>query len=88
MKPVQPCGTYAAYERHRRRGEQPDQDCVDAARTYSAARHQRNRHHQRHEDAARRRAHRRLAAAHQTEFRALYLRELARNTTRQETTAR
>lgn len=35
---LQPCGTFAAYERHRRRGEHRDQACVDAATEYERAR--------------------------------------------------
>jgi hypothetical protein len=31
---TQPCGTYAAYSRHKDRGELVDDDCQEAARTY------------------------------------------------------
>ena len=33
-KPKQPCGTYAAYRRHIRRGEQPCPECLAARRLY------------------------------------------------------
>lgn len=33
-----PCGTRAAYRRHRRRRQMPCQPCVDAARAYDRAR--------------------------------------------------
>lgn len=33
-KALAPCGTYAAYNRHRRRGEHPDDACREAQRVY------------------------------------------------------
>lgn len=33
-----PCGTHAAYKRHRRRGEEPCQECREAARDYTRKR--------------------------------------------------
>ena len=39
-RPVtEPCGTYAAWVRHRRRGEDPDPDCVRAMRAYKREHH-------------------------------------------------
>ncbi|MGK5681631.1 hypothetical protein [Actinoplanes sp. URMC 104] len=37
QRAVAPCGTRAAYARHKRRGEQPDRACVQANATYQAA---------------------------------------------------
>ena len=34
MTPLTPCGTYAAYQRHVKRRENPCQDCVEASRKY------------------------------------------------------
>ena len=31
---LSPCGTVAAYRRHKARGEEPDQGCVEASREY------------------------------------------------------
>lgn len=36
-----PCGTHAAYERHRRRSETPCSDCVTGEREYQRARYAR-----------------------------------------------
>lgn len=35
---LQPCGTEAAYRRHRRHGEVPDTDCLDAHASHERAR--------------------------------------------------
>lgn len=32
MRELKPCGTFAAYQRHRRHGEVPCEECWDAAR--------------------------------------------------------
>lgn len=37
-RPEAPCGTRAAFDRHRRRGEDIDAACIDAERVYQAAR--------------------------------------------------
>jgi hypothetical protein len=37
-KPLQPCGTHAAFSRHRARGEEPDELCREAERAYQRAR--------------------------------------------------
>lgn len=37
-EPVQPCGTYAAWQRHYRRGEKPCDACTDANRRRTAER--------------------------------------------------
>lgn len=34
-KPLQPCGTIAAYARHRAKGEPQDQKCIDAHTAYN-----------------------------------------------------
>ena len=39
-RPLAPCGTYGAYQRHLKRREEVDQACRDAARAYVAARRQ------------------------------------------------
>ncbi len=74
------CGTYAAYQRHRKRGEQPCDPCKQANTAY--ARDRRTRSEVRRDDAlagaARRRAYRRLADAHPAEFRRLYVEETIR----------
>lgn len=41
-KPMSPCGTHAAFNRHRKRGETPDDACVIGERRYQAERHLRN----------------------------------------------
>lgn len=36
-RPLAPCGTYSAYQRHRKRGEAVDSDCEQAHQDYLAA---------------------------------------------------
>lgn len=38
---LKPCGTHAAFERHRAHGEQPCQDCIDAEHHYQNHRRRR-----------------------------------------------
>lgn len=76
--PVQPCGSYGGYQRHKRLGEDPCERCREANRRYLAE--YRNQHPARREDdiralRARREAIRLLIERHQTEFRDL-LRDL------------
>jgi hypothetical protein len=40
---LKPCGTYPAYIRHIRNGEEPDPECMEALRAYSRARNARAR---------------------------------------------
>lgn len=35
IQPIQPCGTRAAYVRHRKHGEEPCEDCREANRTWN-----------------------------------------------------
>lgn len=42
-RPVKPCGTEAAFARHRRKGETPCDPCVDAHARYEKQRRNRNR---------------------------------------------
>lgn len=37
-RPLRPCGTHAAWERHKRRGEEPCPACTEAERAYQRAR--------------------------------------------------
>jgi hypothetical protein len=37
-RPLRPCGTHAAWERHKRRGEEPCLPCAEAERAYQRAR--------------------------------------------------
>lgn len=81
---VQPCGTYAAWQRHRKRGEDPCPEDVQAKRDYQAAYRERAgrpdvtppevRAYRR----ARVRALDRLAQTYQTAFAALLDEELAK----------
>lgn len=50
---LKPCGTYAAYRRHERRGEPPDPRCDRAYREWRAERHQARRGRPQQEEAAR-----------------------------------
>jgi hypothetical protein len=36
---TQPCGTHAAFIRHKKRGEEPDRHCVEGERVYQHNRH-------------------------------------------------
>jgi hypothetical protein len=40
---LRPCGTVAAYRRHKARGEEPDQDCIEASRKYERIQKRLNR---------------------------------------------
>lgn len=40
---LRPCGTHAAFVRHKNRGEEPDPECVEAERAYQRARSRENR---------------------------------------------
>lgn len=42
-RPTQPCGSHAAYERHRARGEYPCPPCREAERKFQAARYARRK---------------------------------------------
>jgi hypothetical protein len=42
-RPVQPCGTVAAYRRHRRRGEQPCEACEAAMSTWNREQYERRK---------------------------------------------
>lgn len=42
-RPLQPCGTHAAYKRHKRRGERPCDACARAAREFSRRQRERAR---------------------------------------------
>lgn len=42
-RPLRPCGTHAAHERHRARGEDIDPACREAERVYQQDRHARRR---------------------------------------------
>lgn len=77
-----PCGTYGAYQRHRRRREPIDEACAAAAAWYRAGRHATRRadgtagtltRHRR----IRRRALARLIEAHPDEYDRLYAEETA-----------
>ncbi|MCP2339213.1 hypothetical protein [Actinomadura rupiterrae] len=65
---LQPCGTRAAYKRHKRRGEQPCEPCRQANAAYI-----------RPTGSARHRALKALAERHAAEYDALYRTELARS---------
>lgn len=72
-----PCGTPAAYERHRVRGEEIDEACrranAERVKPYNRARNKRDRWRR----EARTRALEALAARHGAEFQRLLMRELA-----------
>src|SRR5690606_18216086 len=68
-----PCGTRAAYERHRRQGEPID----DACREANAAYHRKNARGRAYR-RARQRAYTRLALTYSTAYRALLEEELAK----------
>lgn len=80
------CGTYSGYQMHRRRGEDTDQACRDAAAAYMAR--YRTAPENRKREAARKRARERaltrLASLFGEEYRQLYRAELgsAEQTTR------
>lgn len=81
LKKWAPCGTYAAYQRHRRRSEQPCAPCRVAATTY---------HRELRRDSAETRASinrqsrvqsralHRLRQSHPDEYRKLYVEEMHR----------
>lgn len=79
-----PCGTIAAYRRHYRRGEIPDEPCREAQRAYSRSRHKidsdkpaiRNLYKAR--GRARTRAMYALAKRHRSEYDRLYRVELSK----------
>jgi len=73
------CGTYAAYQRHIKRGERPDTKCRKAAAEYSRRRRQNPevRRRQVAQDTARTRALSRLAKMHPAQYRVLYEEEWA-----------
>jgi hypothetical protein len=81
LKKWQACGTYAAYQRHRRRAQKPCQPCCDAASKYH--RDLRRKSATVREAANRQgriasRALHRLRQRHEAEYRALYKEELYR----------
>ena len=72
-------GTYAAYQRHRKAGLPPCEECRAAATEYARERRRASTQVRKREmdlDAARRRAWVRLARMHPTQFRVLYAEEL------------
>ena len=72
-------GTYARYQTHRRRNEEPCDACRAANRAYLAgwrARNPRNTSRHAETNYARDRAYRALAKLHPAEFEALYSAEL------------
>ncbi len=78
---LQPCGTYAAYQRHIKRGEESCADCraanseyVKQHRALSPGAREKNLHRM----GARGRALTRLRAMHPGEYRALYTEEMGR----------
>lgn len=77
MADLAPCGTRAAYERHRRRNEEPCRACKDASAAY-----QRNRSAGRAYGRARARAMTRLAQRYSTAYAQLLAEELAKEKTR------
>ncbi len=78
---LQPCGTYAAYQRHRKHGEEPCADCR-AANTEYSVQYRRNSPGEREKNLnrmnARSRALVRLKAMHPGQYRALYTEEMGR----------
>lgn len=76
--PVQPCGSYAGYRGHVKRGEEPCEPCRDANRRYMAD-YRTRRPEVREADisalAARGRATKRLISLHRDEFYALLAEE-------------
>lgn len=78
-RPIQPCGTYAAYRRHRHRGEEPCGPCRAAAQSRAAGRYERVRLDDRWrvEMLDRQRARRRARAALVAEYPGVYARLLA-----------
>ena len=75
-----PCGTYAAYQRHYKRGQPIDQECRDANRRYMADWRSRDGEAQRRDrnlNRARSRALEALARAHPFELNRLMHAELA-----------
>lgn len=78
-KPLQPHGTTGAYQRHRKRGEEPCDDCRAAQATYM--RELRRNPNVREADRAQAKAYKaaesRLRERHRAEFDALYAEELA-----------
>ena len=75
-----PCGTYAAYQRHYKRGQPIDQECRDANRRYMADWRARNGEAQRRDrnlNRARSRALEALGRAHPFELNRLMHAELA-----------
>lgn len=80
MSDMQPCGTVAAYARHRKSGEQPCNLCLKAWASYQAEyrlTHKPSERVQKNQ-AARARAFTRLRREHPKRFQELYQEELAR----------
>lgn len=76
--PVQPCGSFGGYQRHKKAGETPCDPCREANRRYMAE-YRNRRPEVREADIAglkaRKRAARRLIAMHRAEFEALLAEE-------------
>lgn len=73
------CGTYAGYQKHRKTGQVPCRPCRDANAAYMRklrANSERTYRNTREDNAARQRAHTRLARLYPTLFDALYTEEL------------
>lgn len=71
------CGTNAGYEAHRRRGEDPCDQCRDAHNTYMSGYHREYRAQAPTYAGTRRRALERLAELHPADFRRLLAEEVA-----------
>lgn len=79
---LQDCGTYGAYQRHIKHGEEPDQECREARNAYMRERRAKNPsvlRKQRDRDRVRLRALIRLSKAHLLEYRQLLAEETARD---------
>ncbi len=79
MPELQPCGTYAAEQRHRRNGEPVCDACKEAAAAYKRELYSKRplmRHNNKRLGRARREAIRELIANHQEEYEELYDRAL------------
>ncbi|MET0915751.1 MAG: hypothetical protein ABWY81_06080 [Jiangellaceae bacterium] len=73
---IRGCGTRAAYERHRRHGEVPDRECVDAHRAYQKLREPLRGKRLAERNRAKKLAAERLRDRHLKEFRILYAQAL------------
>jgi hypothetical protein len=74
----QPCGTVAAYMRHRRRKQPACRPCLDAMSAYQKQWRDSQIDERRRIEGARARAWRRLAALYPVEYRRIYQQELCR----------